>query len=631
MKNPHFEGSRIRLVLAHPDVAARCEHRSHSRAELRQTMRELAYKSMLHGIHHHTAYPTKRAFAETIHRETEFSVAIKPTLSSIRDYMDLHTLLWIAESFASDDDSPFGDVMDVIAGACIFHEKTNGAFGHPSFVPDDYADTRQKDYLMGIKDILMIFDYITVTHEVDPERFFAALGERYSDDDAKTARDIVRRRSTPSNPIWKGDLSGEAKLMAENLISHINDDDKDDDTKEPETMTETTGETVYEAPDGEIAGLINMTLRQAGLPEIDKLVGEINTLSKTVTDLEKKTEAASAVSLRAPVVESTPAINDIPAGTTAMVPATEAMGISSDYDAFDFEVPVWTWEHDHPHVPAVDPSYVFKPAELLRVLYAIVTGERAYLHGHTGTGKTTVIEQVAARLNWPVMRVNFDSEITRMDLIGRDVLSNDEGATTSTFVDGVLPTMLSGPYIGIFDEIDFVRPDVAYVMQRALEGNGLVLTEDGGRVVQPHPMNRIFATGNTVGQGDEFGMYQGARPQSMAMLDRFNVWVNVDYMDRNMRHDLIRAKAPSLNNETAVMINKYIDEHLEAFTNSQVMQPISPRGYVAMAQAVAMFMSIFGTGNHRVAIRHAVEMTILDRASQQDRGVLKAIVERVFG
>jgi cobaltochelatase CobS len=260
------------------------------------------------------------------------------------------------------------------------------------------------------------------------------------------------------------------------------------------------------------------------------------------------------------------------------------------------------------------------------VLYALITNQRAYLHGHTGTGKTTLVEQVGAFLFWPVMRVNFDSEITRMDLIGRDVLSSVDGATTSTFVDGILPQMMSGPYIGIFDEIDFVRPDVAYVMQRALEGNGLMLTEDGGRIVKPHKMFRMFATGNTVGQGDEFGMYQGARPQSMALLDRFTVWVKIDYMNEADRSALIKSVGKGLSASVIRQISQYVGEHLEAFTTAKVLQPISPRTFLAFTSAASMFTSM----DVNEPVQQALQTTILDRASVQDRAVLNGLATRVF-
>jgi hypothetical protein len=320
----------------------------------------------------------------------------------------------------------------------------------------------------------------------------------------------------------------------EAICKALTEDEASEDSKPVEPV-----KAKYEIPPAKQSALIDLTLSQAGLPSIDTLLKELDEATRRVVEAE-----ARSTSLAIPAVEvEANSDGTIPRGTVKIIKAYEAFNITrAGRDAFDFDVPTWDWADVHPHVPAIDADYIFRPFDLLRCLYGIVTNQRTYLHGHTGSGKSTLVEQVAARLNWPYMRVNFDSEITRMDLIGRDVLINEGGVTTSKFADGILPQMMAGPYIGCFDEMDFVRPDVAYVMQRALEGGGLMLTEDGGRIVKPHRMFRIFATGNTVGQGDEFGMYQGARPQSLAMLDRFTVWVKVEYLNSTERKKLLKAR-----------------------------------------------------------------------------------------
>jgi len=288
--------------------------------------------------------------------------------------------------------------------------------------------------------------------------------------------------------------------------------------------------------------------------------------------------------------------------------------------ALNFEVPYWEWDGPHPNVPKVDEHYIFRADLLSRVLYAIVTNERAYLQGHTGSGKTTLIEQVCAHLNYPFVRINFDSEITRMDLIGRDVLTTDDkGNTVSSFIDGMLPRAMSMPCILCCDEIDFVRPDVAYVMQSALEGNGLRITEDGDRLVKPDPNMRMFATGNTVGQGDEHGMYQGARPQSLALLDRFTVWCKVGYLTEQERENLVARHYPMLKDEDLKKICKYTTEHLASFEQQDITQPISPRGMLALAQGTLVLGSF----------KEAVKMSCLDKANEDDRSHLTGIVDRV--
>lgn len=286
----------------------------------------------------------------------------------------------------------------------------------------------------------------------------------------------------------------------------------------------------------------------------------------------------------------------------------------------NFDVPTFEWDHDHPDVPAIDEHYIFRPDLLERVLYSIITNKRLYLSGDTGTGKTTLIEQTCAHLNYPRIRVNFDSEVTRMDFIGRDTITVDpEGNTVSKFIDGTLPTAMQMPCVFIADEIDFVRPDVAYAMQPALEGNGLRITEDGDRYVAPHKMFRFFATGNTVGQGDENNRYAGARPQSLAFLDRFTVWGHVDYLPNVQLKSLVSRHYPSLSEELLNTIAQYAKEHITAFKQEKVTQPLSPRGVLAIAEACLVFDDF----------KKSLEFTVIDKANQDDRVTLLGIVNRV--
>ena len=338
-------------------------------------------------------------------------------------------------------------------------------------------------------------------------------------------------------------------------------------------------------------------------------------------------ELASAISrmtkdLASKPFEDAKVVGDgtIPSGRIVMKNVGD---VFPDLKKVEMQVPVWEWDGIHPDVPSVDPHYIYREDLLVKALYAIISNQRMYLQGHTGAGKTTLIEQIAAHLNWPFTRINFDSEITRMDLIGRDTLQDGK----SVFVDGMLPRAMSGPYICVFDELDFCRPDVSYVMQAALEGNGLNITEDGGRVVYPHEQFRMFGTGNTVGQGDEHGMYQGARPQSLAFLDRFTIWAKVDYLSDTERQNLVKRHFPMLAEEEINVIGKYTTEHLDAFEKAKVLQPISPRGMLAIARSVMFFNSIYPKDKKNM--HRALTQTIVDRATEADAAVLKGLVDRV--
>ena len=414
------------------------------------------------------------------------------------------------------------------------------------------------------------------------------------------------------------------------------------------TSTEPTKDFSLFVPEKGVETVIDHILKTASLPPIATIVEEFNKSKEVVKGVKDTIDNAFASEARAKqeleqktkeFQEQVRALNNqllarpmtvttvkgdgnIPNGTLTMKKASEVFGLSG----LTFEVPVWEWDAPHPDVPEIDPDYIFRPSELTRVLYAALTNQRAYLQGHTGTGKTTLVEQAAARLNQPFKRLNFDSEITRMDLIGRDVLKTDEaGNTISKFVDGILPQAMVSPYWLCLDEIDFVRPDVAYVIQSMLEGNGLNITEDGARRIQPHEGFRMFATGNTVGQGDEMGMYQGARPQSLALLDRFTVWIKVGYLSKDQRGKLLKDKFPALLPEQVKTINNYVEEHITAFTQAKVLQPISPRGMMAIARATSFFS---GFGNPQ-PLKEALASVVLDKASQQDYPVLQGIIDRV--
>ena len=322
----------------------------------------------------------------------------------------------------------------------------------------------------------------------------------------------------------------------------------------------------------------------------------------------------------------------LPEGKVAWVKASEVfseMALLHEGPMLNFDVPTFEWEGVHPDVPSVDDDYKFDLTALFRVLQGIVDGNNSYLYGHTGTGKSTLVEQVCAHLKYPLVRVNFDSEISRMDLIGRDTLIQVDGQTVSKFVDGVLPDALSRPCLLLCDEVDFVRPDVMYVFQRVLEGNGLLISEDGGRRVDANPWFRLIATANTVGQGDDTAMYQGARPQSMATLDRFENWVEMGYMTKGVETQWLKGVTAGLKGDDAKTFIKYAKEHREAFTSGMVMQPLSPRGLRAMAKRYVTVLGL--TNNHSQSIREAFDATVLARCTQQDKTVLDGLYQRVYG
>ena len=562
---------------------------------------------------------------------------IRPTWSAFRDALDLDTLTALCMgSFG------FGEIVTALEEPEVYGtpspaSKTGFAFGRPKaltaemveannakIMADKEPTAKHEPSTFGLQDIINVHDHVTDLCGVSTNDVFSAMRKYH------TTEEWFDKLTAAQNMI---DLRGEAEKVpyhdlperVKNCIALTEAQFDDDVEVTPEPKAPTTA-AKYELPAAAESSLIDLALKNAKLPPIATLIEEINGASAKIAEAQAKAEAEASLmaSASAPTVES----GAYPSGRVRLKVAADVFGFTGvKRKMFEFKIPVWEWDAPHPLVPAIDEHYIFRAESLLMVLYSIITNQPAWLHGHTGCGKTTKLEQVAAYTCFPFLRVNFDSEISRADLLGRDTLTNDGGATASTFVEGILPQMLQTPCIACFDECDFMRADVAYVMQRALEGNGLLLTEDGGRLIKPHPMFRAFATANTVGQGDEFGMYQGARVQSQAFLNRFKTFVHVPYMTATERRKLITSHH-KLKADTLDKVCKYITEHLEAFTNAKVLQPISPRNFMAFAQAIVAFTDMMD--DEAKAIEMAFDMTILNACTTQDKAVLKGIGNRVL-
>ena len=405
----------------------------------------------------------------------------------------------------------------------------------------------------------------------------------------------------------------------------------------PMTAVETSK---YDAKriDTTMLSIINSAMSSSKMGSFEDLCKEINDSISTnaeLSDALAKARTAAAAVKMAPVSIDASSDGVIPKGETVtrkVIDILDELGMdvpADQRDRFMFEVPYFVWESAHPHVPSFDADYQWRWDILLKIVWGISKNMKPWVHGHTGTGKTTLVEQACAILNWPFARINFDSEITRMDLIGNAGLETDEhGNTITKFVEGILPQMLAQPYVICGDEFDFVRSDIAYVFQRALEDKGLLLTEDAGRLVQPHPYSRIIATANTQGQGDEFGLYQGARVQSQAFLDRFQCWIEVPYLDSDKEKALVSAKVPSLPEAMVDKIIKYVCEHREAFKQAAILKPMSPRGVVSLASAISDFTSY--ERHEADGVRMALESTILGSVTHADAAKINELVDRTF-
>src|SRR5574338_1141836 len=226
-----------------------------------------------------------------------------------------------------------------------------------------------------------------------------------------------------------------------------------------------------------------------------------------------------------------------------VVKVREAFGVDSD-----MEVPAFS-EADE-RVPDLDPTYVFDPNTTLAICAGFAFDRRVMVQGYHGTGKSTHIEQVAARLNWPMIRVNLDAHISRIDLIGRDAIVLRDGQQVTEFREGLLPWALQHPVALVFDEYDAGRPDVMFVIQRVLEAEGKLTLLDQNRVIRPNPFFRLFATANTVGLGDTSGLYHGTQAINQGQMDRWNIVVGLNYLPQAVECEIVGKKATGLDPKT---------------------------------------------------------------------------------
>ena len=196
------------------------------------------------------------------------------------------------------------------------------------------------------------------------------------------------------------------------------------------------------------------------------------------------------------------------------------------------------------HVPEIDPAYRFDRETTLAILAGFAHNRRVMVQGYHGTGKSTHIEQVAARLNWPCIRINLDSHISRIDLIGKDAIVLKDGQQVTEFREGLLPWALQRPVALVFDEYDAGRPDVMFVIQRVLEVSGRLTLLDQNKVIHPHPAFRLFSTTNTIGLGDTTGLYHGTQQINQGQMDRWNIVTTLNYLTHDAEEEIVLAKVP---------------------------------------------------------------------------------------
>lgn len=269
-----------------------------------------------------------------------------------------------------------------------------------------------------------------------------------------------------------------------------------------------------------------------------------------------------------------------------LVSVREVFGVDSE-----LRVPAFGERDDH--VPEIDPVYRFNPDVTLAILAGFVRDRRVMVQGLHGTGKSTHIEQVAARLNWPCVRVNLDGHISRLDLVGKDVVVLREGQQVTEFQEGIVPWALQRPVALVFDEYDAGRPDVMFVIQRILERDGKFTLMDQNKVISPHPFFRLFATANTVGLGNLNGLYHGAQRLNHAQIDRWNIVASLNYLPRDEEIAIVQARVPLLANDAGrelvgAMVS-VAELTRKGFAAGDISTLMSPRTVITWAENLEIF------------------------------------------
>lgn len=298
--------------------------------------------------------------------------------------------------------------------------------------------------------------------------------------------------------------------------------------------------------------------------------------------------------------------------------ARELFGLDTDWDIPGFS-------EEHPNVPEIDKSYQFDHDTTMAILAGFAHNRRVMIQGYHGTGKSTHIEQVAARLNWPCIRINLDSHVSRLDLLGKDMITLKEGQQVTEFKQGLLPWALQNPVALVFDEYDAGRPDVMFVIQRVLEAEGRLTLLDQNTVIRPHPAFRLFSTANTIGLGDMTGLYHGSQQINQAQLDRWNILVTLNYLPAADEAAIMVAKYPDMDTtegkEDITDMVKMANLTRQGFINGDISTLMSPRTVMSWLENTRIFK------DRELAFR----LSFLNKCDETERPVIGEYYQRCFG
>ena len=291
----------------------------------------------------------------------------------------------------------------------------------------------------------------------------------------------------------------------------------------------------------------------------------------------------------------------------------------------DSELKVEGFSKKNEYVPDIDKDYKFDRDTTLAIIAGFKYNKKVIIHGYHGTGKSTHIEQIAARLNWPCIRVNLDSHISRIDLIGKDAIVLKNNKQVTEFQEGILPWSIQNPIALVFDEYDAMRPDVAFLMTKVLEAEGGLTLLEKNKVIKPNNYFRLFATANTIGLGDTTGLYTGTQQINQAQLDRWNITTILNYLSLEKEMEIVLAKNKNLNNakgkEKVANMIKVASLTRKGFIAGDISTVMSPRTIIHWAQNSSIFKD---TG-------YAFRVTFLNKCDELEKNIIAEYYQRCFG
>ena len=318
------------------------------------------------------------------------------------------------------------------------------------------------------------------------------------------------------------------------------------------------------------------------------------------------------------IAPATGEIDVLPERPDIAISVRQTFGIDSDLEIGGFS-------RHTPYVPPVDETYQFDRDTTLAILAGFQYNRRVMIQGYHGTGKSTHIEQVAARLNWPCIRVNLDSHISRIDLIGKDAIVLREGKQVTEYQEGILPWAFQHPVALVFDEYDAGRPDVMFVIQRVLEAEGRMTLLDQNKVLTPHKSFRLFATANTVGLGDTSGLYHGTQQINQGQMDRWNIVAQLNYLSHQAECRIVLAKLPHLDTDagrkTVGQMVQLADLTRSGFIAGDISTVMSPRAVITWAENAKIFNDL----------DFAFRVTFLNKCDEAERQIVAEYYQRCFG